>query len=595
MADIGPDLHNKKQYPGMVGWFDPPMLLRIAREAIVSALFGQYADRRLIQAALDPANDAELVRRADLTGDVQPDGDGAVWLDYVADLGDGFDSTYAVAYLLGQQAIDLEGTGSLPRGQVLIMGGDQVYPAATYENYKLKMLRPYRFAFPDTIEEGASHPPVFLIPGNHDWYDGLTQFLALFCRAREKHIGSWRTRQRRSYFALKLPNDWWIWAFDSQLGEDIDQPQADYFAAIARAMPEGAKVVVCAAIPSWMYDSARFRRGIEYIANNILLGEAKTADVYAVLSGDTHHYNRYSDVETGTQFITAGGGGAFLHPTHTLKDDAEIKWLGSRHRLSLKTTPDATHAPTEESVCYPSRDESRKMLKANLRFPLANPLFFVTLGGLYWVAALFLMLWRGDELAPQAIGSGAWMGLIASTTIGSPAFLVLLVALAGILIAYVNDEKDLTQKVVVGAIHAIPHLAIILALVSFFPPLNSLVGAYSGSDWFFLLFAVEVVFIGGFAGAFVWGVYLLVACGRFNLHSNDGFSAMRIADYKLFLRLRITNDELTIYPIALDRVPKRSEWKWNSTRSESQNEPRIVPTTPLKPHLIEGPVIVKRA
>jgi hypothetical protein len=54
-----------------------------------------------------------------------PDNEGAVWIDFVADLGDGFDSTYAMGCLLAQEQIEFEGK-PLPRGQLLVMGGDEV-------------------------------------------------------------------------------------------------------------------------------------------------------------------------------------------------------------------------------------------------------------------------------------------------------------------------------------------------------------------------------------------------------------------------------------------------------------------------------------
>ncbi|WP_156952034.1 hypothetical protein [Bradyrhizobium sp. WSM1743] len=67
-----------------------------------------------------------------------------------------------------------------------------------------------------------------------------------------------------------------------------------------------------------------------------------------VLSGDTHHYSRYSGNDGVTQFITSGGAGAFLRPTHQLEDnmvldpkDGNKSWLGSRvTELKLKTKPD---------------------------------------------------------------------------------------------------------------------------------------------------------------------------------------------------------------------------------------------------------------
>src|SRR5262245_13741403 len=94
--------------PKMVSWYDPRLLARIGVRTVISSVFGQYADQRLIQAVTDPADDKELANRydyCDLNGAephrcVTPDETGAVWVDYVADVGDGFEPTYAMAYLL---------------------------------------------------------------------------------------------------------------------------------------------------------------------------------------------------------------------------------------------------------------------------------------------------------------------------------------------------------------------------------------------------------------------------------------------------------------------------------------------------------------
>ena len=77
---------------------------------------------------------------------------------------------------------------------------------------------------------------MFALAGNHDWYDGLTGFLRLFCQRR--WIGGWKTRQRRSYFALRLPHHWWLLGTDFQLHSDIDQPQNDYFREVAEEIRE---------------------------------------------------------------------------------------------------------------------------------------------------------------------------------------------------------------------------------------------------------------------------------------------------------------------------------------------------------------------
>ena len=130
---------NLKKYPGMVSWFNPLVLLKILQGVILSAWFSRYADQRVIQGASDKSDSDTLNKRADLTHEnseeYQGNENGEFWIDYVSDIGDGFDSTYAVAYLLAQDSLNLETDTHLPRGSALIIGGDLVYPDASRENY----------------------------------------------------------------------------------------------------------------------------------------------------------------------------------------------------------------------------------------------------------------------------------------------------------------------------------------------------------------------------------------------------------------------------------------------------------------------------
>jgi hypothetical protein len=115
-----------------------------------------------------------------------------------------------------------------------------------------------------------------------------------------------------------------------------------------------------------------------------------------------------------------------------------------------------------------------------------------------------------------------------------------------------------------------------------------------GTLSYFFLFAAEMILLGGVAAGFVWGIYLLLTCGTAGIHDNDAFSAMRLGRYRHFLRLRIEGEELTIYPIGLDRPPSRKGWEWNQKRRKgNQNEPEVIPKTPLAYHLIEGPVVIR--
>jgi phosphatidylserine/phosphatidylglycerophosphate/cardiolipin synthase-like enzyme len=256
--------------PGMVDWFDPRLLAKIGVRDAISGTIGQYADQRLMQAASDQvASEAELAARYDYSDPTHNDpdrrlavdSDGAIWVDYVADLGDGFEATYAIAHLLTQDSLVVRGadgkaaSDALPAGQILLMGGDQCYPQGTQAEYQKRLVDPYNWAF----RTDNPKRKLFAIPGNHDWYDGLSAFSSLFTSARDRisggigrQIGGWRCYQHRSYFAIKLPHDWWIWGPDIQLEGNLDDPQRDYFDIISDYTKPGDKIVICLAEPSWV-------------------------------------------------------------------------------------------------------------------------------------------------------------------------------------------------------------------------------------------------------------------------------------------------------------------------------------------------------
>ena len=75
-----------------------------------------------------------------------------MWVDYVSDLGDGFNSTYTVAYLLAQPELEFGGE-TTQRGRILVMGGDQVYPVPKRSHYENRLLGPYRAAMPNPPSE----------------------------------------------------------------------------------------------------------------------------------------------------------------------------------------------------------------------------------------------------------------------------------------------------------------------------------------------------------------------------------------------------------------------------------------------------------
>ena len=161
-----PSLDGLAKYPTMTSWFRPDVLAKLLWRVIVSDLFEQYADGRLIIAALDTVCDQELVDRAQqfMPGKsnprvwtLEPDSEGAIWIDFLADLGDGFDATYAIASLLSQETLTIAGHVTR-RGQILFMGGDEVYPNAAPETYRRQLRDPYDWAFPDPDPKSTKGP-----------------------------------------------------------------------------------------------------------------------------------------------------------------------------------------------------------------------------------------------------------------------------------------------------------------------------------------------------------------------------------------------------------------------------------------------------
>ena len=99
-----------------------------------------------------------------------------------------------------------------------------------------------------------------------------------------------------------------------------------------------------------------------------------------------------------------------------------------------------------------------------------------------------------------------------------------------------------------------------------------------------------LVFAGGWiVGSIVMGLYLLVSLNLFGRHGEQAFVALKIQDFKNFLRLHIARDgSLTIYPVKIERVPRR----WRARAAGDPTASRVIPEEPLRPELIEPPIVV---
>lgn len=632
----------------MVGWFAPAQLAKTAVEVAISTIFGRHSDNRLVEAMASnddvPGEDLAGVDAAgkpaasegpkpfyDYTHDFIDDGEvlkrnsaskrNEIWIDYVGDVGDGWNSTYAVAhYLADPRGLLLPYPGGntktvqTERGQILIFGGDEVYPTASRQEYEDRLLAPYQTALRHSPKQC---PHVFAIPGNHDWYDSLVSFTRLFT-AREWFAG-WRTRQSRSYFALKLPHNWWLLGTDVQLGSDIDKPQMDYFKSLTKYMDkqfadtgEHARIILCHAEPHWIRAAQYGGVGEDpnYSENNLKALETKLdKDVAVFIAGDLHHYRRHESEDKSTQKITAGGGGAFLHPTHVGllgKSLDHIKEIGPWDNVEQKREV----RDFKLEGCFPSTKDSRRATWRNLIFPYLkgnqSRSFGLVIAALYLLLTLPVVFSINDVAFQRKHSFGQITYTLIQNLMHSP-ISVALILLTIVGFWFFTDTHSTRYKVIMGLTHGVTHVlaACAVALLTVFE-ISQLTTAetwtlnipWPGTTSFFsvdlrLLLAAVVIYVLGFVvGSFIMGLYLLISLNFFGRHGNEAFSSLGIEDWKNFIRLHINKQgDLTIYPIGIRRVPRK--WK----ERDGDEGPEQVSNDPkaTAPELIEPPIVMRAA
>jgi hypothetical protein len=530
----------------------------------VTSAFGSFLDKRELQQSRPCAPDLRYADRDE------------IWLDYVADTGDGFEATATVACQVAKPRLQVDGVDRpLPRGDILVLGGDEVYPSASTEGYENRLEGPWRAALPWT-EPGPTdphHPTVYAIPGNHDWYDGLTGFLRQFGQGR--WLGGWRTHQTRSYFAVQLPHRWWLWGVDIQSDALIDEPQLEFFADVADRARPGDRLVLATAVPTWtqLERDPNAYRNLAYLER--VLMKPAGIELKLTLAGDVHHYSRFvqrgPESEIGaTHKITSGGGGAFLHPTHDLPTVAPIA-------VDPDDPGDVTTYELAER--YPGTGRSRLLSLRALLLLARNPSFVVVPGlvnlVLLWTVQLGLRGLEGEgaTFAEAAEGWG-WSDMAGGMFRTSLSALVLLVLFGG-LWAFAKappwaprGAQRYAAKTGLAVVHAAAQLVTIAtaALVAI-TVADALATGTSGvvdTLTFALVASIVVFLVGGAACSLVVGAYLALAIGLPGLraHANEAFAAARITGYKNFLRIHIDRTgALTVHALGIDGAVRRRHWR----------------------------------
>lgn len=649
-----------------VRWLAPAQLGRTAVRVVLASVFADFGDKRELEGgfpcyALDleelpvPGQPAQpVVRDLGLPG-AGAERSGAetssaedLWLDFTADLGDGFDATYTVASLLAEESLEVD-SHELRRGSVLVLGGDEVYPVAAPAAYEDRMVGPYRTALPGGRSPGRA-AVLLALPGNHDWYDGLTSFIRLF--TRQRNIGGWRTIQTRSYFALRLTGGedspgWWIVGLDSQLGQYIDEPQLDYFYnTVTTMLLPGDAVILCVAAPYWVKETedANAFRQVHFFEQDYLRRrfnrrtgtfEETGASVRLWLTGDLHHYSRYEELGHGgqpedglpaaartgadprrTQLITCGLGGAFL---------ADARWLPSEltlpaHQPAPAVTGGASRpgsapgpgtgsgtldAAASGSSTRPGRPfvltpgtfpgvKDSRLLRGRLAnpfspfwLPVRNPGFGSALGIAHMVATL--TLWT----VFSAFRGLSFAESLLSLRAGNTGLLALaIVAIPAVILLFLavlgpllgHRRHGTGFTAARGALWQLVALGAGIAVVLLLP------WPAGWPPFLTLALVLAITFVTGFAaGSEAFAVFIL-GTPRGEVAS-WAMSGQAIEDHKGFLRIRIAPEgTLTVYPVAVDRICR--DW---TLGENGDGGLRPVPADGLPPlRLFEPPITVAR-
>lgn len=535
----------KEKHPGkqMVKWFDPIQLILTAGQVVISTILGQHVDRRL------NLDSHKCYNYFDYSNEKTEDCNTDFWFDYVADTGDGWNSTYAVAEKVAQEFLNFSVPGHdkdliLRRGRFLLFGGDEVYPSANLQEYEERLQKPYCAAF---SSRSSDTPDVFAIPGNHDWYDSLSAFRRIFCKQRM--FAGWKTRQTRSYFAIRLPRGWWLFGVDMQLHHDIDDIQMDYFSQILqKEVHEKDRIILCAAEPFWISFEPRESESrydnIKPLIRDLwdLIGPRLSL----AIAGDLHHYRRHSNDKTEQHLITCGTGGAFLHPTHCFENEVLPQ------DFTLKKS-------------YPDTETSRKLTWGNTFFLFKNLSFGIIPATIYLLISWANGIYIGETFSevsileighlgltdwPEAIEAGFHSALL------NPVGMILYFLLFS---GFLFFTKALSgQHTPIFAIfHAMAHV-IAGFLIYWFAAYITLQFWPPKSIPQYLMAGVIIFFSSWIIASTLLGTYLLIALNVYGHHRTEAFSSLKIEDWKGFVRINISKDgTLTLYFIGLRVVPKQ--------------------------------------
>jgi hypothetical protein len=242
---------------------------------------------------------------------------------------------------------------------------DVIYPAGDVNEYEDKFFWPYR----------SLPGPIYAIPGNHDWYDGLHGFMTHFCEADpdkrpKQKVGPffgrlirkalWREpnpmeqdllervgplRQERSdqggpYFAIEA-GPFLLVGIDTDIRGRLDGEQGEWL----RRISQHKKPKILLTGKPLVVDGKTKDLEIEGGGGVRAIVDDPKHRYIAVIGGDIHNYQRYPIAMPGgqtIQHIVSGAAGAYTKATHKIP----------------KIKQEEAGCTEEEFRCYPRRGDS---------------------------------------------------------------------------------------------------------------------------------------------------------------------------------------------------------------------------------------------
>ncbi|MFS7944839.1 hypothetical protein Hanom_Chr06g00516961 [Helianthus anomalus] len=217
-----------------------------------------------------------------------------LWFDFMADTGDGGNSSYSVARLLAQPslyALDNNSLQQLPRGDLLIGGILTLQLLHTKSGF----FRPFEYALQSP-----------------SWYKDVH----IAVEKPELPFGVTDLKQYDGPNALlsPLPKGWWVFGLDLALHNDMDVYQFKFFVELIKEkVKENDSVIIMTHEPNWILDwywDDVTGKNVTYLVKDHLKGRCRLR-----MTGDLHHYMRHFRVPTENpnsiqHLLVNGCGGA---------------------------------------------------------------------------------------------------------------------------------------------------------------------------------------------------------------------------------------------------------------------------------------------